>query len=239
MAIGDGDNILSRLKSVLPAWWPQLTPILDAVLSGFATIGARGYAILQYARLQTRIATATDGFLDIAAFDFFGLRVRRRVSQSDSVLRKVIRDEVLRTRGTRPGIAKALLDLTGSPASIFEAYYAYDTGGWDTFSLAYDQFGAYGSRDLPYQMFINVVQPIGAGVPNVAGYDTSWAAWGGGFSAYIDQTDITGTVTDQDIYDTIEATRAAGMTCWVNIGYPPTIGAHIDVDFVLDQSELA
>ncbi len=239
MAIGDVNDVLSRLKSVLPSWFPQSTPILDGVLSGFAQIGSWAYGLLQYTQAQTRVATATDGFLDLAAYDFFGLRVRRKAAQPDAVLRGVIKTEVLRERDTRRGMIKALIDLTGTPVSIFEPSYAYDTGGYDTTSLAFDTNGAWGSRDLPYQMFITVVEPIGAGVPNVAGFDTSYGAWNGGYSSLIDKSAITGNITNQDIYDTVEATRAAGITCWVNITTPPVIGARLDIDFVLDTSLLS
>lgn len=239
MATGDNADVLARLKSVLPSWFPQSTPILDGVLSGFAQIGAWGYSLLQYTQAQTRIATATDGFLDLAAFDFFGLRVRRKAAQPDAVLRGVIKAEVLRERDTRRGMIKALTDLTGTPVSIFEPSYAYDTGGYNTYGLAFDETGAWGSRDLPFQMFITVVEPIGAGVPNVAGFDTGYGAWGGGYSSLIDKNAITGNVTNQDIYDTVEATRAAGVTCWVNITTPPVHGAHLDIDFVLDTSQLS
>lgn len=238
MATGDNNDILARLKSVIPPWFSQATPVLDAVLSTFAQIGSWGYGLLQFVKLQARVATATDIFLDLIAFDFFGFRVRRKASQLDADFRTVISNEVLRERGTRAGMLKALLDLTGSPARMFEVAYPYDTGGFDTFALGFDISGGWGSNDLPYQNFINVVQPIGAGVPLVAGYDTGYGAWDGGFSSLIDANSIRGKVTDQDIYDTIEATRTAGVTYYVNIGQPTPPIARLGIEFILGSSQL-
>jgi hypothetical protein len=238
MATGDTNDVLARLKSVVPAWFPQSSPILDGVLSGFAQVGSWAYGLLQYTKAQTRIKTASDGFLDIALLDYFGNRIRRKLSQQDAVIRAEIPAEVLRERGTRAGMLKALLDLTGSPATIFEPGYAYDTGGYDSYSLAFDTNGGWGTYSLPYQMFITVVQPTGAGVPNVAGWDTTFGAWDGGYSCFIDQSAITGTVTDQDIYDTIEATRAAGVTAWVNIGTLPHKHGRLGIDFILGSTQL-
>lgn len=238
MAIGDNGDILARLKSVLPAWWGQVTPILDGVLSGFAQIGSWGYGLLIYTTAQTRIATATDGFLDIASLDFFGPRVRRKPSQPDFALRKIIRAEVLRPRNTRAAMLKALKDLTGSSAVIFEPAYAFDTGGIGTYGFAFSTAGGFGSRALPNQMFIRVVQPIGAGVPTVAGFNTTYAGFGNGYFCLIDKNAITGAVTNQDIYDTVEATRAAGVTCWVNIGTPLPPITRLGIDFKIGTSAL-
>ena len=137
MAIGDKNDILTRLKGVLPAWYPQTTPILDGVLSGFAQIGSWAYSLLLYTTLQTRISTATDSFLDLAAFDFFGFRIRRQPSETDANFATRIKAEVLRPRISRAGISKALSDLTGKAPVIFEPWNTGDAGGWDTGSFAY------------------------------------------------------------------------------------------------------
>lgn len=137
MAKGDINDILSRLKGVLPAWWSQTTPILDGVLSGFAQIGSWGYSLLIYTQLQTRITTATDGFLDIAAFDFFGVRIGRQKNEIDANFSTRIKTEVLRPRVSRFGISKALSDLTGKAPVIFEPWNTGDAGGWDTGAFAY------------------------------------------------------------------------------------------------------
>ena len=45
------------------------------------------YGLTAYARLQTRIATATDGFLDLISFDFFGRRCPGKPQESDAAFR--------------------------------------------------------------------------------------------------------------------------------------------------------
>lgn len=240
MSTGDAPNILARLKAVLPqSWFPDTSPVLDGLLTGFATVGSFVYGLIAYARLQTRVQTATDGFLDLAAFDFFGLRVRRKQSQSDASLRALIQAEVLRERATRFGIQHAVEDLTGNPVRVFETFNPQDSGGWGTYAFAFDMAGYWGSSSYPYTMFLDVVQPNGAGIPNLAGLDSSYSGWGAGYFYLADLSLVTGAVTDQDIYDTVEATRAAGILTWVRIGQPPVVGGRLDIDFVLDFTLLA
>jgi hypothetical protein len=70
---GDKSDILSRLKSVLPArWFGDTTPNLDAVLTGLAAAWTGLYELLVNVRTLTRIATATGIFLDISSSDYFG-----------------------------------------------------------------------------------------------------------------------------------------------------------------------
>ena len=84
MATGDQTDILNRLRSVLPPWFgTAATPVLNAVLSGFASGAAAVYSLLAYVRLQTRLGTATDGFLDMIALDFFGRRFQRLGNEMD------------------------------------------------------------------------------------------------------------------------------------------------------------
>jgi hypothetical protein len=73
---GDQTDILGRIKALLPfRWFPDTTPVLDALLSGIAWSLALIYSLIQYAKNQTRIATASDGFLDLISYDFFGINL--------------------------------------------------------------------------------------------------------------------------------------------------------------------
>ena len=65
MSIGDQADVFARLKSTLPRWFSDSTPIVDAVFQGLAWAGSFVYSLYAYAKLQTRIKTATDGWLDI------------------------------------------------------------------------------------------------------------------------------------------------------------------------------
>src|ERR1043166_4113790 len=106
---GDADDILARIKNVLPkGWFDQEDAAFNAILGGLADALAKSYSFLQYVKNQTRIASASDFFLDLAAFDFLGLRIKRKVGQSDSDFSSLIRKEVVRARVTRPGINNAV-----------------------------------------------------------------------------------------------------------------------------------
>lgn len=126
--IGDQDDILRRLKSALPPWFGTNTPVMDAVLSGPSSVLSGLYSLIQYAANQTRIKTATDGWLDLIAQDFFARGFQRRPNEPDAAYRARILAEILRPRVTRPAVSKAVLDLTGVAPVIFEPARIADTG---------------------------------------------------------------------------------------------------------------
>lgn len=267
MATGDSNDILNRIRAAISkGWFQYVAPARDALLGGLASGLAFVYSLLSYIQNQTRIASASDFFLDLAAFDFFGLRIQRRPGQPDSTFSPQIRKEVLRTRVTRPGIIRAVNDLTQTAVSMFEPENPQDSGGWGTYLFAFDASGGWGAQ-LSYTTFITAVQPVGAGIPNLSGFDDSYGGWGsppyafvgtgwsngfssgfgnlygfgltGGQFALADPTLISGAVTNADIYSQIEANRGAGITCWVNITTPPITPSRLDIDFILDKSMLS
>ena len=72
----------ARLRSVLPTGWfpqspppplPSATPVLDGLLSGLGAAWSFCFDLLGETALQSRIGTATGGFLDLIAIDFFAL----------------------------------------------------------------------------------------------------------------------------------------------------------------------
>jgi len=238
MATGDQRDMLYRLRALLPpSWFPDIAPIRDGLLSAFAATASFIYGLIAFTRLQLRVATATGIFLDLMAFDFFGRRIKRKASQTDASLRATIQTEVLRERVTRAGVQKAVSDLTGSPVTIFEPFNPMDTGGFGVM-FAFNAAGAWGSDKLPYTMFITAVEPVGAGIPSLSGLNNSWGGFGAGAFAFADLSTVSGQVTNQDIYDTIEATRAAGVTCWVNIGPPAPTTGRIGVDFAIGETPI-
>lgn len=263
MATGDSDDMLGRLKSLIPyRWFANVAPIRDAVLGGVADSLAWCYSYVDYARLQTRLKTATGVWLDIAALDFLGLRFRRKKGQADASFSIALRKEIFRERATRPGMYAAVHDLTQTYVKIFEAFNPQDTGGFGAQWALSEDASAWGSTNYPWTMFITAQVPLGAGIPYLSGLNDApsgflgasapdpWAPqfspeFGGsvytigGDFALADITKVTGLVTNQDIYDTINATRAAGITCWVNIGPPPITGGRLDMTFYLDTTPLA
>lgn len=187
MATGDQSDVLARLKSVLPSrWFVSPTPILDGVLTGFAYCASFAYSLISYAKLQTRIKTATDGWLDIIAADYFGAMIFRQSNQSDASFLARIVSNLVRERATRFSITKVLQDITGRTPIIFEPARPADTGAYNSGqSLAYGQAGGWGSLLLPYQAFVKALRPMNSGVPNVGAYssmgdvqNTGYPLWG-------------------------------------------------------------
>jgi hypothetical protein len=215
--IGDQANILARIKALLPfRWFPDSTPVLDALLSGPAWALAQIFALIQYAQLQTRIATATDGFLDLISYDFFGTSLLRRLQETDNAFRTRILATLFRPKATRQGMIDALVNLTGRTPIIFEPARPADTGGYGV-ACGYGVAGGWGSLQYPAQAFITAFRPAGSGIPNVAGYNSSYGSYGGGFSMWASLAQVTGAVTDADIMAMIDATKAAGTRMWVRL----------------------
>jgi hypothetical protein len=160
---GDTNDMLARIKAVLPArWFPDATPLLDGVTSGLAEAGCWLHALLANVQLQTRVATATGGFLDMIAQDYFGSRLPRRTGQSDSRFRVRIQTELFRERGTRGALVEVLEYLTGRTPAVFEPARPADTRAWGV-ALGYGVAGGWGSLMLPFQCFVTAYRPTQPG----------------------------------------------------------------------------
>lgn len=224
--IGDIDDMLARLKAQFPRSWFRTSATFDATLEGPASVLVTNYTQIQYAKLQTRILSATDGFLDLIAYDFFGDAIRRKANQSDTSFRATIIANLLRERGTRKAISQVLIDLTGRAPTIIEPQRPFDTGAYSEPNSGYGIAGAYGSLLLPYQGFVVAYRPKGSGVPSVAGYGlANYGATNGGQGGYgvasqIEYASLAQSldaVTDADIYAAIDSVKTAGTAVWTRI----------------------
>ena len=217
--VGDEQEILGRIKALLPfRWFPDSTPVLDALLSGIAWALALVYSLIVYAKNQTRIATASDGFLDLISYDFFGGNLPRRQQEQDNPFRARILATLLREKVTRNGMIAALINLTGRAPFIFEPARPADTGAYSVSTSGYGVAGGYGSLQLPAQVFMTAYRPAGSGIPFVAGYgspSSGYSTPSRGEWASLSQ--VQGFVTDSDIMATIAATLAEGVTAWVRL----------------------
>lgn len=122
--------MFGRLKALLPPWFGDSNPVLDAMIWGMAQALAWVFSLYLYAQLQTRIKSASDGWLDMIAFDFFGTSLPRGNGMSDASYRNRILINLVRERGTRYAITKVLTDLTGRAPLIFEPRRPADTGAY-------------------------------------------------------------------------------------------------------------
>jgi hypothetical protein len=220
---GDQDDMLARLKAVLPSrWFPDRSPVLDGLITGLAWAGQWLYGQVAFARAQTRIATATGVWLDIIAWDFFGRRLVRRSGQSDDALRRRISLELLRERGTRAAVISVLQDLTGRIPAVFEPAWTSDTGGYSSMQgagggLGYGVAGGWGSLALPFQCFVVAYRPQSGGIANVAGWGTNAGGYGLGSAEYATLSMIQGQVTDSDIYAAVRDVLPVTGIAWMQI----------------------
>jgi hypothetical protein len=190
MATGDQADLLGRLKALLPQNWFGATPtLLTAMLQGYAASGAFVYSLYAYAKKQTRITTATDGWLDMIAADYFGAGLIRPFGQGDDLYRARILSNLLRPRATHSAMVLALQTLTGRTPRVIELGRPLDTGAYG-YLLGYG-YGAYSSAwPVAYQAFVTAYRPLA----------------GSGYSA-----------TDAEIYAAIEAVKPIGTVIWTAI----------------------
>lgn len=220
MATGDRSDIASRLTQLIPHGWfaNGLSSMRDALLQGLASSFAFAFSLLAYVRQQTRISTATDGFLDMIAGDFFGSSLVRTLNQTDASFRARIIINIFRERGTRKGLSLVLTQLTGRAPVIFEPARPADTGGYGGGMVGYGVAGGYGSLALPMQAFVTAYRPAGSGIPSVAGYGISTTGYATPSQGeYAALSMVQTHVTDADIYAAIDSVRPAGYVVWARV----------------------
>jgi len=203
MATGDQNDFTTRLLALLPSGWlPTVAPRAAAALQAFALTLANIFAMLGFVKAQTRVNTATGAWLDLAATDFFGPNGLPRLQyELDAQYRARILFNMTAPRGTLPGMAEMLTQLTGNAPVIIEpanpqicggyatpgapaaggGLFAYGTGGNNGIGGT-GGAGHYGSLLLPCQVFITVTpSDTGYGIFGAYGYatPTNYTAGGG------------------------------------------------------------
>ncbi len=227
---GDAADIAQRLKRYLPRWFgysADPTPVLDSLLAGIASALAHLYALAEFARLQARLATATGGWLDFAAYDFFGRTLPRLGSERDADYSRRIRQEVFRQRNTRGAIDAAVFDLTDRHPHIFEGQHAPTCGGYGNPSFAFGRAGCWGSSDAPYEVIVTTPRPAGYIIPNRGGWGSGTGGYGtvGGNFSFTDETSQVGSgARDVDVLAALERVRAAGVRVFVHFTNPAGVG---------------
>ena len=176
--VGSVADMVSRIRAVMPASWFPLTspdaaasatPVLDGMLCGIGEGWSFCHALTIFVGQQTRIATATGGFLDMICTDLFGTAIKRNTVEADAAFRSRIQANLLLPRATRAALSQTLLTLLGETPLIFEPSRAADTGGYGgAQSAAAGGCGGYGSPGLalgssamPFQFLISVIGATG------------------------------------------------------------------------------
>lgn len=216
---GDEADIIGRLKRLLPRWFgyrSDPTPVLDSVLGGFASALSHLHALAEFAKKQARIATATGGWLELIAWDFFGNAFRRLQGEDDTSYSRRIRQEVLRPRLTREAYVRAVQDLTGDVPHVWEGHHAPTTGGWGTPALALGAVGRWGSMEAPALVIVTTPRPRNFGIPSRGGWGSGVGGWGAGNFSLAGDSLIQGRgATERDIIEAVDRVRAAGVTALV------------------------
>lgn len=85
---------------------------------------------LEYVKIQTRISTSTECFLDLAASDFFGGMLQRLPGENDATYRGRILANLLLEKATRAAMVNSLAAF-GAPIMIMcEPWFPLDCGGY-------------------------------------------------------------------------------------------------------------
>jgi len=213
----------ARLRALLPTrWFADEAPALDALLAGPAAAWARLAAIIDFARRQTRIATAEGAWLDAIARDFFARRLRRRAGEADADYATRIRRALRRERGTRRAVIESLTDLTGLAPDVFEPARPADTGAWGTrFAFAAADgaacAGRWGSLNLPFQCLVTARRPGGVGIARLGPWGGNTGGWGSGGTVWAASAMLSGPVSDADIRAAVTDVLPAGTIAWLRI----------------------
>ena len=130
MATGDAADMAARMRRVLPTgWFADEAPVLDIVLPGLGAGLSTLYGLIDYAALQTRLATVSDTWLDLAGLDYRGATFLRRPGETDTQYRARLLP-ILRDAATRPALIARLEAITGNVPWVFEPSRPADTGGY-------------------------------------------------------------------------------------------------------------
>lgn len=219
MATGDQGDILVRLQSYLPRGWfgdYSQTPNLNAVLQGAAWGLANEYSLLTFAALQSRISTATGGWLDIISNDFFGTALPRLANETDGAFRARILANLFIKGPTRRDMSAVLTLITGNKPDIFEPSNTTDSGGWDGAFYWDTGVGKWGAP-MPYQSFVTAYRPTtnAQSLGELDSFRWSFDSYGAWSDAPITS------VTDAAIIAAVESTRALGTVVWLRIANGP------------------
>ena len=216
MTTGSVSDFVSRLRSVLPNWFPDQSqaPVVFGLLTGIATALAQVFSLQTYVRLQMRLQTTTDGWLDLASLDFFGVSLPRKSGESDTSFLGRILANLFPEKGTRAGMVKALTLLTGRAPTIFEPARPQDAFTLGHSGLGIGQLGSY---QLNNQAFVTVYRPQNMGGANIAGLGSTYAGLAAPYLAMADANDLYGAAANADIYASIQSVKPIGSTIWTKI----------------------
>jgi hypothetical protein len=203
----DIEQFTQRQQALLPPWFGDAAPILQAVLQGSALCNEFIYSLSIYLRAQMRLQTMGGDTLDLFAQDYFGNKLLRHFGEADNPYRTRISASLLRSGATRPAMVQVLTELTGRAPVIWEA--GIDSG---FYNYSFCNYTTAGSSNVPYQAWIIVYRPVPPGQAGLSFFNyTTFCnnSFAGGL--------VSANVTDQDILDAIQNTKCEGTLMHVTI----------------------
>lgn len=247
---GDLADITTRLQRALPSgWYPSGSVNTDGSVSrvwvsmlGFASALIQMWSQLQFAALQTRTITSSEGWLDLKAWDYFGWGLVRTSGETDDALKTRIGAMLLQPANTRAALSNAIAQLCGTIPRIMEPWNPSDNGVLDGPGMYLDVDSTLSPArmvdpQLRNQFFIETIPPVlhSTGNASVPAYDAAsyldvWNA------ALIDLT-TTETLGLTEVYALLSRLKAEGVVGWINIITPGSIDTTLQV-FELDFSML-
>jgi len=217
-------QIFQRIRATLPRrWFGETTPVLDAVLMSLSAGWSGVFKLLDYARMQTRIGSASEDWLDLISLDYFGTRLPRRLRETDDGFRERISKELLRDRCTRAAIFEVVLSLTGRTPIIFEPTNPRDTGCYNSMAsvengtMAYGITGGWGNLNLPYQAFVRAFRAMPTGITMINGWSGCAGGFGIGLAGYMGSNSDSSWADDAEIFDAVSCTAPATAIIWMSI----------------------
>ena len=92
-----------------------------------------------------------------------------------------------------------------------------DTGGYNSCTLGYNTGGGYGCVNLPFQFFVTAYRPNATPVSNAGGYATGPGGYDIAPMFYATGNEISGAITDANIYGAANAVLPTASIAWMNI----------------------
>lgn len=116
--------MFDRLKAALPpSWFTGDTPVIDSILQGFAWCASLISDNISEAKKQTRIKTASGGFLDMISGDFFGDALPRLQDEADFMFSLRILNNLLREKATFAAVYNVVnnkMQTSGATVRVYE-----------------------------------------------------------------------------------------------------------------------
>jgi hypothetical protein len=125
-----------------------------------------------------------------------------------------------------PGLAYAGQDYAPAPVAGYDQVAGYDTGdtSYDPQSgptgTSSDGMGMWGDL-TPYQLFVTAYRPPGGGIPNADGMNVAGGYDLGLGLRYVEDSEATSPISDDEILACVARTEAAGVIAWTAIENAP------------------